>query len=111
MPDYILKHIDQLGELEARAFDLSPPDEEKRVLLVKKNKTIYCYRNSCPHTGAPLNWYGDRFFDSEKKYLQCALHGALFRVEDGYCVAGPCSGQSLVSIPVNVITGRLHICL
>ena len=109
MPDYFLKQIDRLDEMEARAFDLAPPNPDMRVLVVRKNGRVYCYRNSCPHIGTPLKWYGNRFFDLEKRYLQCALHGALFRIEDGYCIAGPCSGQSLVSVPASIVNGRLHL--
>jgi nitrite reductase/ring-hydroxylating ferredoxin subunit len=27
--------------------------------------------------------------------IQCAHHGALFLIENGECVTGPCAGQSL----------------
>ena len=32
-------------------------------------------------------------------------HGALFRLEDGVCVAGPCAGERLKPWPVAVIDG------
>jgi nitrite reductase/ring-hydroxylating ferredoxin subunit len=32
--------------------------------------------------------------------IQCALHGALFRIEDGYCLYGPCQGASLHPLPL-----------
>jgi nitrite reductase/ring-hydroxylating ferredoxin subunit len=109
MTVYALGKIDNLKELQAQGFDLAPPDETKRILIVKKHGEIFAYRNVCPHTSAPLNWYGDRFLDSEKKYLQCALHGALFRIESGYCIAGPCSGQSLATVCTKVINGNLIV--
>jgi len=34
--------------------------------------------------------------------IQCATHGALFRIRDGYCVAGPCAGQGLIPLEVKV---------
>jgi nitrite reductase/ring-hydroxylating ferredoxin subunit len=30
--------------------------------------------------------------------IQCATHGALFLIESGECVAGPCAGQSLQAL-------------
>ncbi|MEE8263379.1 MAG: Rieske (2Fe-2S) protein, partial [Gammaproteobacteria bacterium] len=40
-------------------------------------------------------WVPDQFLDETGNLLQCATHGALFRIEDGFCVAGPCTGASL----------------
>jgi nitrite reductase/ring-hydroxylating ferredoxin subunit len=36
--------------------------------------------------------------DLTQRYLLCANHGALFRVEDGFCLRGPCHGQSLKQV-------------
>ncbi|MFP6798982.1 MAG: Rieske (2Fe-2S) protein, partial [Pseudomonas sp.] len=32
--------------------------------------------------------------------IQCATHGALFLIESGECVAGPCAGQSLQELAI-----------
>jgi nitrite reductase/ring-hydroxylating ferredoxin subunit len=32
----------------------------------------------------------------------CSSHGALFRIVDGVCIAGPCAGQRLWPWPVKV---------
>jgi nitrite reductase/ring-hydroxylating ferredoxin subunit len=106
---YVLVKTGELNELQARGFDLAPPDETGRILVIKRDDRLFAYRNVCPHTGAPLNWYGDRFLDSENRYLQCALHGALFKIENGYCIAGPCSGQSLIPIPFHIDNGHLLV--
>jgi nitrite reductase/ring-hydroxylating ferredoxin subunit len=33
------------------------------------------------------------------------MHGALFDLESGECVSGPCAGQSLRALPVHVTSG------
>ena len=40
----------------------------------------------------------DQFLDPSNSLIQCATHGALFLIENGECVAGPCAGQSLTAI-------------
>jgi len=30
------------------------------------------------------------------------MHGALFRIEDGECLQGPCPGQRLSAVPAEV---------
>ncbi len=66
-----------------------------RLLVVRRGDELHAYRNRCPHTGAPLEWRPHDFLDREGRHILCSLHGALFRIEDGLCLAGPCRGQSL----------------
>jgi len=81
----------------------------KEIFVVFKNDDYFVYGNSCPHTGSPLDWMPDQFLNLDKTLIQCATHNALFRIEDGYCVSGPCTGQSLQPIPVKVLDGVVVI--
>ncbi|MCB1849350.1 MAG: Rieske 2Fe-2S domain-containing protein, partial [Gammaproteobacteria bacterium] len=63
--------------------------------------------NRCPHTGAPLDWSPDQFLDAEGRFIICAMHGALFEIESGRCIYGPCVNQSLERLPVRLERGRL----
>lgn len=56
----------------------------------------------CPHTGLPLAVVPNRFLTREGDFILCGSHGALFRLGDGLCVAGPCAGRSLKPWPVRV---------
>ncbi|CAN5285965.1 hypothetical protein BH09PSE2_BH09PSE2_26400 [soil metagenome] len=53
------------------------------------------YRDACPHTGRRLSDDPNRVLTREADRLICFGHGALFRLEDGVCVAGPCVGERL----------------
>ena len=77
--------------------------------VVRKEGVIRAYRNRCPHTGAPLEWQPHQFLDIDNGFIECALHGALFRVGDGLCLRGPCARQSLQPLPVEVVEGRLRV--
>ena len=41
--------------------------------------------------------------------IQCANHGALFVIENGECVAGPCSGEALVALPFDIVDGYVEL--
>lgn len=69
------------------------------LFAVKKDDQIYLYRNRCPHLGTPLEWQEDRFLDADGALIQCSTHGALFQIEDGHCLQGPCKGKFLQAIP------------
>jgi nitrite reductase/ring-hydroxylating ferredoxin subunit len=84
----------QLTEGQSRGFLL----DGINLLAVRRDGQVYAYRNRCPHRGVPLEWQADQFLDHSQSMIQCATHGALFLIESGECVAGPCAGQSLQAL-------------
>ncbi|MES2870907.1 MAG: Rieske (2Fe-2S) protein [Pseudomonadota bacterium] len=78
----------------SRGFEVA----DIRLLAVRRDGQVYVYKNRCPHRGVPLEWQPDQFLDSSASLIQCATHAALFLIETGECVAGPCAGQSLTAI-------------
>lgn len=84
---------------------------KRELILVRRSEKIFVYVNSCPHTGATLNWQPDEFMSFDGFYIQCSIHGAQFRVYDGYCVYGPCAGQSLRRVAAEINNGDVFIAL
>lgn len=104
--------VQDLADPGSRGFDLDlGGSDRQRIFVVRHRGRLAAYRNRCPHTGAPLEWLPDTFLDPDGSFIQCAMHGALFRPEDGYCLRGPCSGQSLTALDVRVRDGRVVIAL
>lgn len=101
----ILCHINDLEDDSAQSFEL----DDRTVFAVKKFGQVYVYVNSCPHIGIPLEFLPNDFLDQEKRYILCANHGALFEIENGECVAGPCSGQSLEAVPFTLEDGNIRL--
>lgn len=83
-----------LIEGKSLGFDLG----EFKILAVRRAGQVYVYANRCPHRGVSLEWQADQFLDASASLIQCATHGALFLIENGECVAGPCEGKSLRAI-------------
>ena len=103
----VLCRFDQLEDPGSRGVGADEAGTSWDLFLVRKGASVYAYRNRCPHTGAPLDWTPHRFLDLDGMFIQCSLHGALFRIEDGFCVAGPCVGRSLQSVPVRLSGARV----
>ena len=97
--------LSELEENVGRSFR-SPAGE---VILVLRDAQIYAWQNICPHLGINLEFNPDEFMDCEQHYLLCSNHGALFQVEDGRCVAGPCQGESLLSVPISIVSGEIRL--
>lgn len=95
LPDKLrLCAVADIPEIGSKGFELAG----RKLFAVKHQRKIYLYQNSCPHIGIALEWVEDQFLDSSGSMIQCANHGALFVIETGKCVAGPCSGRSLTPV-------------
>ena len=98
------RRICRLAEIPdpgSRGFEI----EGRAIFLVRRSDTLAGYVNYCPHTGGPLDWVEGRFLDYERRHILCATHGALFRIEDGHCLAGPCAGKGLTKLATAVEDG------
>ncbi len=98
----------RLTELDAhgvRAFTIGGGDWPLRGFVVRAGAQLRAYVNRCPHAGHPLNLLPDRFLTPDGALLLCSSHGAMFEKLTGYCVAGPCAGRSLTSVPLTVRSG------
>ena len=84
----------ELAEGQSRGFVL----DQLNLLAVRRDGQVHAYINRCPHRGIALEWRPDDFLDDSRSLIRCATHGALFLIESGECVAGPCAGQSLTAL-------------
>lgn len=101
----LLCHIDDINDESSRGFERG----EESLFAVKKDGQIYVYRNVCPHLGTELNWQEDVFLDMDGALIQCSTHGALFLIEDGECVAGPCQGKHLQAVAFEIVAGEIQL--
>jgi nitrite reductase/ring-hydroxylating ferredoxin subunit len=92
--------LDELGEGNCRGFTLGCGDWPLQGLIVRIGTEIRAYRNRCPHAGHPLNLRPHDFLTADRSLLLCHSHGALFEKRTGLCVAGPCPGRMLESLPL-----------
>lgn len=69
------------------------------LVAVRRDGEVHIYLNWCPHLGIELNFMPDEFLDSERQFIICANHGALFEIDSGDCISGPCAGDALVKVP------------
>lgn len=99
--------LDALPEPGSRGFGTGSEGCGAAFFVVRRGQTVRAYRNRCPHMGLNLEWLPDNFLDEDGEFIVCASHGACFRIEDGVCVAGPCTGERLEPVAVRVEDGQV----
>ena len=77
------------------------------VIVVREGDRVYGYINECAHMAVPLNLLDDFGVATNAHRMLCDHHYATF--SDGYCLEGPCQGESLTAVPLAVRAGRVVI--
>lgn len=79
------------------------------IVLINRGGVIRAFRNRCPHWGIELNFQPNVFLDMDRQFIQCANHGALFDTDTGFCLQGPCHGESLTPVPLEIRDGQVWL--
>lgn len=74
-------------------FTVSVADREHTGFAVRQHGIVHAYLNQCAHVATELDWQPGVFFDSDRRWLMCATHGALYEPASGQCAGGPCLGR------------------
>jgi nitrite reductase/ring-hydroxylating ferredoxin subunit len=94
--------LSALDATDAKGMVVGEGDARQSIFVVRDGDAVFGYVNSCPHIGVPLEFEPDEFISEFGGEILCSTHGARFRIEDGYCVSGPCSGDALEPVAVRI---------
>lgn len=83
--------------------------DSESLVLFRQGGEVRAWLNVCPHAGRRLDWAPGKFLKSKDGLLVCAAHGASFELQRGDCVAGPCRGDSLRAVSVQVVEGVVRL--
>ena len=106
MPLIALDAIEDGGFAEVEA--LLEGDAES-LILHRQGQSVRAWLNVCPHAGRRLDWAPGKFLKSREGHLVCAVHGATFELARGDCIAGPCRGDALRAVAVEVVEGEVRL--
>lgn len=104
--------VGRLAEIEdpgCREFTIGEGEWPFRGFVVRQGERVFAYQNSCMHVGSPLNWAPDAFLTKDRQSIMCAMHGAQYEIDTGFCFAGPCRGKSLQKVDVEVRDGTVYV--
>jgi nitrite reductase/ring-hydroxylating ferredoxin subunit len=108
-----LCRLDEIPDGGATAVDTvlaegGADPEQSSLILLRRGGQVRGYLNICPHTGRRLDYAPGKFL-LKNDTLICAVHGATFNQADGLCIAGPCRGEHLREVAVQVQDGAIHL--
>lgn len=96
----------QISDLAAPRPVFAGHDSEGRprevLVLATPDGEPRAYLNRCRHLPIPLDGGSREFLTDDGTHLRCGTHGAIYRLDDGYCVEGPCEGTWLERVPLRI---------
>jgi nitrite reductase/ring-hydroxylating ferredoxin subunit len=101
-----------VGEIPARGllFTFRDGPFPSTGILLHCTGGVRAWRNECRHLAVRLDRENEgSLFDHDGGLLMCQVHGALYRPDDGMCIAGPCVGSRLRPLPVTVLDGEVWL--
>lgn len=105
LAEVIVCRFDALSDPDSREFRIGEGDWPFKGFIVRRGDRVYAYQNYCMHVGHPLNWRPHRFLTEDGTQIICASHGAIYDIESGVCVSGPCPGKKLRTVEVEIRDG------
>ncbi len=105
----VVARVDEVQPGAVKKFWLICQKYRLDAILINDRGNYYAYVNRCRHMPTPLDFVRDEFFSDDGRYLQCYTHGALYEFASGVCVSGPCKGESLYRLPVQVDRGEVLV--
>ena len=109
MKSVMLGTVSDLRDKKCRKFFYKVGKENREGVMVYSQGKFYAYFNRCRHVSLPLDWGDEDFLTEDGRYILCRNHGALYEPSNGDCVSGPCAGQALESVKIQIKQGKIFI--
>lgn len=98
--------LEEVGD--AVVFDVREWGRDASAFAVRYDNEVVAYLNQCAHVPTQMDWEPGKFWDQDKRFIICAVHGALYDPPNGLCVGGPCAGKHLLKLEVQERDKQVH---
>ena len=93
---------------KAYVFDVSLWGARSSAFALRIDGQLVAYLNRCAHVPTEMDWQPGEFLDTERRFIVCSIHGALYEPTDGRCVGGPCGRGRLMPVTVDERDGQVY---
>ena len=93
---------------KAVAFEVVQWRQPVRAFALRFDGEVHAYLNRCAHVPTEMDWQEGEFLDSDKQYIMCSIHGAVYDPKTGRCVMGMCGRMGLTKIAVEEREGQVY---
>jgi len=77
--------------------------------LARFQGKLVAYENRCQHLPLRLDFPDANLFNHDGTQFICQNHNAIYEPLTGLCVRGPCEGQSLRALEIEILAGEVWV--
>ncbi len=111
-PESPAEHLCAAAAIEERGrawvWDVLEYGRPARAFALRFDGELRAYMNRCVHVPTEMDWQPGEFFDLDRRWILCSIHGALYEPADGRCVGGPCGRGRLTPLRVHERDGQVY---
>jgi len=104
-----IARADDVAEGGTLKFPFTLGGKPAEGFLARFQGQLVAYENKCRHLPLRLDFDSGRFFTPEGGHFICQTHNAIYEPLTGLCVRGPCEGESLKPLKIEVIEGDVWL--
>jgi len=93
---------------QALVFDVKEYGRAARAFALRFEGRVVSYLNRCLHVPTEMDWQPGEFLDTDRRFIICSIHGALYEPREGRCVGGPCGRGRLTALHVEEREGQVY---
>jgi len=105
----LIADAESLKEGSTLKFEFHRGDKTVEGFVARFRGQLVAYENVCQHLPISLDYGDDRFFSRDGRYFICQTHGAIYEPLSGLCVRGPCEGDNLKPLEIEVRDGAIWL--
>lgn len=97
-----IARLSELAERQTINFQFERDGRKRDGFVARFAGEIVAYENVCRHIGINLDREGGQIFSRDGKHFVCQTHGATYEPLSGLCVLGPCKGERLKKLKIEI---------
>jgi nitrite reductase/ring-hydroxylating ferredoxin subunit len=101
--------LSELTEGAALKFEFTRKGKPIEGFVARFKGELVAYENRCRHLPLSLDYDDGRFFSRDGKNFICQNHNAIYEPLTGLCIQGPCAGESLKLLKIEIIKDEVWI--
>ena len=102
MPRIQIAPVADVPEGRTKKFQFTRNGKSVEGFIACFRGRLVAYENVCRHIPLTLDYADNRFFTDDQRHFICRTHGALYEPHSGLCVEGPCRGERLFPLEIEI---------
>jgi nitrite reductase/ring-hydroxylating ferredoxin subunit len=105
----VVAQVEEVPHGASQKFTLTCNGQQVEGFVVNYRGSFYAYVNRCRHMPMPMDWFDNQFLSDDGRFIVCATHGARYDPATGECIGGPCPGEYLERLPLQIQGGHIVV--